>query len=313
MIRLVESCVRDLPLHVVARRAVDETMADWRHEVAEARHPFGRLAAGGRGLLAVAVVLGRAAASETLTWAAWRTAATMVVISAALTAANVTLGPRTEAGPPVLTFYGIVPAAMPLFMLILCAAPPVRRSQTTALVGASVVMGAVVFLLVAWLVPLASQAQANVARSWLAGQGVILPAHTPDVWELPLPAVARVALEAGWDSGPAVIRINTIVALSVMPPLFVWLGLAARRLSTALRYPRLGYPLAVACGVSVFAVAEALMRASVPWGDASTFARALVEVVTFWSHVAVAVAEAVALSWLAEPRTRGRLRRWARI
>ena len=57
MNRVVEFLVDMLPLDPPGRRAVDETLADWRHEAGEARTMAGRVAATTRGSAAVAVAV----------------------------------------------------------------------------------------------------------------------------------------------------------------------------------------------------------------------------------------------------------------
>jgi hypothetical protein len=227
-----------------------------------------------------------------------------------LAAASVTIQ-SSHSQLSALTFSGIVPAGMPLFLLLLCAAPPVRRRDATALLGTALVISGALLVLGGWLVPLANHVQGEAARASLLSKGVH-PVQSPTLWELPLPAVARVAIRAGWDSGMAVIRINSLAVMALMAPVFVWLGLSARRLATAIRRPWCGYPLSIVCATSVYFMAEELMRTSAPLGDASTLARASVEVVTFWSHVIIAAGETVLLAWLASPRTRVLVRQWKR-
>lgn len=301
MIRIVEAVLSALQLGAGSHRPMDETLADWRHELTVSRGGVRRAVTHVRGAAAATTVLAKIACAQVGEYRSWSLALSVLLLAAACTVANVTAAQSGVRAPATML------DAFPEFALILSAVLPARGRTASEWLGAAAILGAAVFAFSGWLAPVLLHGHNESFRQNFGAQ-----LADPNLYELTLPAVAQVARHAGWESGLAVIRLNTLVAMAWLPPLLVCLGLSARHFATAIHRPRFSVPLALLGAVSVFFLAEELMRSSASLGDTSTFARATVHVVSFWSHLLFALVEIGVLISLADASNRERISSWVR-
>jgi len=81
--RLVEFLVGMLPLDAAGRRAVDETMADWKHEAQRASTMTSRAAISLRSALAVVATLARLTGRDLMAPRTWLLVASVVGVALA--------------------------------------------------------------------------------------------------------------------------------------------------------------------------------------------------------------------------------------
>ena len=171
------------------RRAIDETLADWREERAQGTGA-GRLMADARGLLACARVLAGCIAAPCVRPDIWRyfgvTLLMGVAIGVALAIEPWIQWRRSSAVMPLSVWLTLVPGAANVGML-LCAAAGfgLRPGRRLPVATAAVVGGAVVLLLAGWVVPAANQ-QIRDLTAARANLGYSPPPGPP---EMALPAL----------------------------------------------------------------------------------------------------------------------------
>jgi hypothetical protein len=244
-----EFLVAMLPLDVSGRRAVDETLADWRHEAAEAQTVVGRVAAGVRGLTAVVVAVTVVAARDVASADTFR-------IAGAVAGAAVLMGigfsyRRFEVQAALLAERGlndaslfVMWASMLLPAISLCIplallAPPVRQVATRSLIGPCVVLTAISAFNLGWMTPHANQWFRET--TWAIFRPAVPEPHVPrslarGLAEYTVADLVREVGQGGAQSRRAAGQLNSRAVLLAMVPVCLILGVQARRLGIARRW-----------------------------------------------------------------------------
>jgi hypothetical protein len=249
MIPVVELVVDMLPLDPPGRRAVDETLADWRHEVGEARTMAGRLVAGARGAAAVTVAVASVAVRD-VTSASTFGIAGAVAGAACLMSIGFTY--RTfESYAAELSQLGLadarliglwaslLPPAVAFCIPLALLAPPVRRVATRSLIGPCVVLMAISAFNLGWIVPQANQRFRET--SWAMFRPAVPEQLVPrsvarGIAEYTVADLVREVRQGGAQSRRATATLNSGAVLLAMVPVCLVLGVQARRLGTVRRW-----------------------------------------------------------------------------
>jgi hypothetical protein len=200
MTRLVERFVGGLPLDSRARRAVDETLLDWRHEAGDAQSRLGRAARNFAGLAAIARVVARAVAVETVhvpvLWFLPRLAVCAGVPAALLLASSLSFAwalatpLRNQVELVATLFVGRVLTFLPLALFLAVASSPSRRKIPRLGLAA----GSFVFVLtVGWIQIVTSGHFSDLMRDLMRGTASLHPVAFVDLgwrevaWRLVVP------------------------------------------------------------------------------------------------------------------------------
>jgi len=170
MRRVIAWCVAGLPFGARSRRAIDETLNDWTHEVREAPTRGRRTLTGVQGMLSIARVVSISIVREAVDpgWCRelaprWGLVAAVVMLLALATAAPMAdargVGTLTVA---VLNVPLLLLAVMPPAIFLMFAWRPVSRAVPTA--GTACVLAVVGLALAGWLVPFSSDLLNDILR-----------------------------------------------------------------------------------------------------------------------------------------------------
>ena len=266
MTALLDRIVTLLPLDPGGRRAVEETLEDWRYELGQATTPAATTPAGIRGALAVAGALCRIAVFDTRHAAPYRTAATATLLALLLSGLTVAAGWQGPAGIPVMDAMQLclllsianVPIAMAQFLAIL----PVK-SERESFFGVAIVASAFCLISLGWVVPDANQEFRERTRHHHAlshGQDVRGPLSR-GVNERRLGVLIADAA-AGDRAARHGLLVRASIVLSV--PVFCLLGVHARAFARAQRLIAWAPALAIACLGLSWAVATLVSPAIRP-------------------------------------------------
>jgi hypothetical protein len=248
--RVIASVVDILPLDTRGRRAVDETLADWKHEAGEARTIAGRLVAGVRGAAAVAVAVTSVAVRD-VTSAETFGIVGLVAGSALLMGIGLTyrsfedhagyLAARGLTDAPLLGMWSaMLPQTVSLCIPLTLLAPPVRRAATRSLIGPCVILMALSAANLGWIGPQAHQWLRQTTFDLLQRHDGAANFGTP---RLPRGSAEYTAVDlvrhhhaGGARAQRAATDLNRRGAMLVMVPVCLVLGVQARRLGTARRW-----------------------------------------------------------------------------
>jgi hypothetical protein len=289
MRRLVSALVDLLPLAPDGRRAMDETLADWDHEVAEAESAGVRAKVQLLGAIGTGVAVVRVIAPDLGSPIAWgRVIALMAVaklLAVALLWATAT-GSRFGSEMMLLLVPSAVAMTLPVTVLL-----PVVPVGGRGIVGSCLIVTLAAGLNVFWLTPEANQRfrQAAVQQEYASRGQVFTGRLRPGYAELTVGELARTAGRfTGELSQIAIRQLSNRVALAVLVPVCFLLGIHARRWATSGRRGRwtrllLGSGVALAAFlVGVFFVPALAAVVQVPGGPHHTAPNAF----GWWSTVA---------------------------
>lgn len=249
MIPVVELVVDMLPLDAGGRRAVDETLADWRHEAREAQTMVGRLVAGALGAAAVTVAVASVALRDVTSAATFRIAGA-VVGAACLMSIGFSYR-RFESYAAELSQLGLadarliglwaslLPPAAAFCIPLALLAPPVRRVATRSLIGPCVVLMAISAFNLGWITPQANQwfRETSWAMFRPAIPEQLVPRSTTrNLAEYTVADLVREVRQGGAQSRRATATLNSLAVLLAMVPVCLVLGVQARRLGVARRW-----------------------------------------------------------------------------
>jgi hypothetical protein len=236
---MIASLLRALPLDARGRRAVDETLADWKLEDERPGSPGRRAWHSVLGCASLFRVLAGLTVQDTITmpmgWLLGRLALFLLVPSV-LTALPVLIqlfhspSLRTPSGlvAALLLLPAGIAAMLPLGFFFAVARPP--RDRSVPILGAMLWSFLLALVITNWAVPSANQTFREITFH-LNGFSGSLPRGNP---EFSLFTLASRARAEGWQSEAAAhLRVRT--ALVVLCPVMIFLMIALRRLSRGRR------------------------------------------------------------------------------
>jgi len=268
MRRVVEFVVAMLPLDASGRRAVDETLADWRHEASEAQTGASRLATAVRGFLAVVVAVSSVVARDLTSLQTLRIVG-VVAGSACLMATGFTYrnferyaAEIAELGVADANLVGLwasmLPAASSFCVYLALLAPPVRRVTTRSLMGPCLVLMVMSAVNLGWVTPAATQwfrqANVDIYRQWAPpapsqppgghegrpygpSAGADGSRHMPrGIAEFTVFELVREVRSTGARAQEATMNLSSRATVLAMVPICLLLGVHARRLGAARRW-----------------------------------------------------------------------------
>lgn len=210
MRRFADRVASALGLDERGRRAVRETIADWRHEVEAEPRPAVRAIHALRGAISLlrvgALVIGRDAWMVVRSPLPWRPI--LLVLVASVVAASVQWPPRSHSVAGFVATAALAPSCfailLPLGAFIASCWPP--KARHVRLIGLTVMMAAVEVLTTGWLIPAANQVfRSTVIAAFNPGASISPGVHELNVLELArrFPAGQRpaVAAEVLWTFG----------------------------------------------------------------------------------------------------------------
>jgi hypothetical protein len=224
--------LRRLPLDARGRRAVDEVLADWRHEAGACRSGSSRALTHARFALAIfhvlALTTARARASALLSGVIPMTLMWLLIFYAAAASIGGHLFWQIYELPsgvwPVLVATGFVSfltfnLPFALLLALLVSPRPPRTKRTRALVGWGV--GGGLFAVSGWLLPEANQLYRQVASDAYGNVGIL----TRGIAELSLDALLALGSPRAWE------QAAFLLGLALSCPVMVRLaaGLRERR------------------------------------------------------------------------------------
>jgi hypothetical protein len=282
MRRAAAALVRSLPLDPRARRALNETLSDWRHELEMASAGGSRVVTDVRGLCAFVGALARVTAREASQPPAGRTVLSTVALAVPV---GVLLVARDARRPDtwmaglwdgatrtatIELLGALVVGALCLAVPVLLAGPPMKRGAEVPWLGTSAIALVGLLALNGWLWPSASQFHREHAYGPTSPfVRMVSQAPVPrGVSEMTLPEVAVRATQAGSVGETAKYVLSERLALVVAGPTFCLVGVLVRRFARARMRGRWGRALALAVAVGSLIACKPLARqASLSGGD----------------------------------------------
>ena len=228
-----EHILNALPLDARERRALDETLADWRHEAAEARRGWDRCRAGITGALSVLFVVAAIIAAGARQRSAWRDVMTTAMMAAGGAALFLPWAPLAgESGLAHAVRVGaLVPGLMCLSLPVSIAVRPLRqRNHPAPFLAISVTGILVMTALIGWIVPASNQFYRTATYALVVPDASRL--LIPGLSERSLPDLAWTALGI-WniDEAPYATAILSMrLALIAAVPACCLIGIRARQL-----------------------------------------------------------------------------------
>ncbi len=291
MRRAVEFLVDMLPLDAAGQRAVDETMADWRHEEGEARSSFERVCVAFRGVWSLAVALAYAIGRDLFSAATARTCMWCLALAAAfgvvMPFAWIFTGPWRPL-PIGLRFEMLgllapwaITTTLPLALLALTSI-----GRRTSVVTACVWLCVLSFVTLGWVLPETNQAFRERAALHNNPQprGRIPPELPRGEAELSLPVLLSRAGEDTWLGGRAWTHLQARWMLTALLPVCLLAGAQAARLARARRWRTGGLLVsgaAVVAAYGLYAIAAVSATRLLRSGSYVTFAE-LLTTYRFW-------------------------------
>ncbi len=235
MRRLIEFLVDMLPLDANGRRAVDETLADWRHEVRATTTSGDRLLADVAGTAAVVGAIVRLALDEVRMPASWLVLARLVGLALTVSALIAMIGAWSTlvaAGWPtaVTLFAALLPITLGNYLPLVALTPSFRVQRGVPVLGVCLLLGAIATANLGWVTPAAKLSLRVNAVDSRVDRVSAAPTPTGDS-ERSAPALADRMMAGGFEGASAAYVISERAALSATAPAFFLLGIQARRFS----------------------------------------------------------------------------------
>lgn len=238
-----------LPLDAAGRRAVDETMADWRYEADRASDLLPRSVVAVRNLLALVATLVRLIGRDILTLRAWLLAASVfgvaIVVSLLFSArpfvsyANDLVAHGHRGAPLFLLWASLLPQALSIALPLALLAPPVRRIGRHSLVGVAIVITLLSAFNLAWLTPAANQWFRETTYAMLRADAPVTSASSRVSRGLAEYTLADLISEVRLN-GRADERVqrhlHSCAAILLTVPVAVLVGVQARRYTASRRW-----------------------------------------------------------------------------
>jgi len=263
--RAVEFLVDMLPLDGAARRAVDETLADWRCEARDTTTSGGRLLADVVGTAAVIGAIARLALDEVRMPASWPVVARVVGLALTVSALIAMIGAwstlaAAEWPTAVTLFVALLPITLGSYLPLVALTPPFRLQRGVPVLGVCLLLGVMTAANLGWVTPAAKRSFRTNAVDVLVERAGDAPAQPSDP-ERSVPALVGRVMAGGFDGSSAAYTLSDRAALSATAPAFLLLGIQARRFSRYRRWWHAGDLLAwavaaVAAFPAVLAVTE---------------------------------------------------------
>ena len=265
MRRPVEFLADMLPLDEAGRRAVDETLADWRCEANDATTSGGRLLVDVIGTAAVVGAITRLAFDEVRMPGSWQLFARVVGLALTVSAMIAMIGAwstlaAAEWPTAVTLLVALLPITLGSYLPLVALTPPFRLQRGVPVLGVCLLLGAIAAANLGWVTPVAKLSFRVNAVDVLAAHVREAPVPRSDP-ERSVPALAGRAMAGGFDGASAAYVLSERAALGATAPAFLLLGIQARRFSRHRRWRHAGGLLAwavaaVAAVPAVLAVTE---------------------------------------------------------
>lgn len=231
-----------LILNVPGRRAIDETVADWRYEMANARSHTARVVASVRGALAVARVVLNLGVRDLAAGDTWKTTATicgLALVWSGLVVAS-SLGTAATSHPllaSVALTQGVylLPGTFVVGLALAALIPMVPRGRQVPIVAVGLLCSGITLANLQFIVPDANQAFRELAAgaaTRTAAPDRLRPALGRGVAELSTTDLARRVWRAAPDSAPARRQLLIHGFLVAAPPILLLFSLHVRRLAS---------------------------------------------------------------------------------
>jgi hypothetical protein len=289
------------------RRAIEETLADWRKERGRADSIVRVCAIDARGLLALNRVLAGMVLKDMATGQLWRMLFLTIVVSAAASLVMIVpylAGlPASSATPnSLLAALMLVPNGLASVMpLMLSLGLGLRRDRPAPVMGIVVVTMAFLVVMFGWGVPMANQAFRELVSSSFWDWTV--PPPVPGLAELTLPGLVDVVRHGNLIDGLNALRVlNVRTSLVVAAPVVFFLGLAIRNLLRN-RYWRLAQALGPLVTIGLTMLGTAVAAAAFNAIDWPLAERARPFNPDIWATIVLASLVTVALALFTKPGT----------
>lgn len=264
---LIAFIVELLPLDASGRRAMDETLADWKHEATAAATPLHRTRAGAHGVVAVCGVLGRVVIADLGRPATYGVCAGVLALAVGFSLVMIQLMVLPSVVRPIPAelvvplLISLLPMALTACVPLALLTPPFAQRPGGSMGALCLLIGLLSIGNLGWLTPHSNQwfREAVVAHNNPPTPGFQPPDTLPRGHaELTVPELVRLAQQSGYgDRLRAVQTLSTRAVLLVMIPVSLIVGAQARRFTRA-RGQRYGGAV-IAWGIVAIAWATATM------------------------------------------------------